>query len=325
MHGAFGAGGVRSEPSHRSDFTGRRPEVTAVVVTHNSARHLADLGHALSSGSLSPTRMLVVDNASRDDSVACARSSGFDVCQMASNTGFGAACNVGLRAALTEFALFCNPDIVPSPGALDRLVGALVSRPSAAVAGAALRAPVEARRFSRLTGNLWHFLPPVLKQKARRYKPTWRVDDTRDHVPVDFAEGAFILCRVTPLLDVGGFDECFFLYSEEEDLCRRLGLLGWETLLVPSAIVAHGYSESTENVDKQVMAPFRLHSLYWYYRRYHSRAYAEVARSMLAICIAIDRAYRAVSGREQIYGRSAALAPFRSMDAILRDYERGHE
>ncbi len=70
--------------------------VTAVVVTHNSARHLAPLGRALSAGSLAPARMLAVDNLSDDGTVEQARAAGFEVLETGANRGFGAGCNVGL-------------------------------------------------------------------------------------------------------------------------------------------------------------------------------------------------------------------------------------
>ena len=101
------------------------------------------------------------------------------------------------------------------------------------------------------------------------------VDRGADWLTVDYATGAFILCRVSAMHSVGGFDESFFLYCEEEDLARRLRELGWQTLLVPSAVGAHEHSTSSEGVDQAVMAPFYFHSLYRYYRRYHSRGYAE--------------------------------------------------
>jgi N-acetylglucosaminyl-diphospho-decaprenol L-rhamnosyltransferase len=291
-------------------------DITAVAVTYNSARHLAALGRALASATLVPTRMLVVDNASSDDSVDRARTAGFDVLEMESNQGFGAGCNAGLNASSSEFVLFCNPDVEPSPNALKRLFDALRTTPTAAIAGASLRHPVEARRFSRLPDNLWYFIPAPLKHRLNRFKPTLTVDVSMTHVVVDFAEGAFILCRSAALRSVRGFDESFFLYSEEEDLARRLGARGWQTILAPSATVGHGHSESSDGVGKPLMEPFRLHSLYWYYRRYHPRLYAELARDTLAICVLIDRAYRALTGKDQLYCAGAAIAAFRSTDAL---------
>jgi GT2 family glycosyltransferase len=297
-------------------------EVTAIVVTHNSARHLEDLGHALAIGSLVPTRMVVVDNASIDDTVVRARLAGFEVLETGRNDGFGAGCNAGLRTASSEFVLFCNPDVLPSSNALERLLATLTSTPTAAIAGATVGDDVQVRRFSRITANLAGFLPKRLQGRVWRFAQNVPGDQSEDHIVVDYAEGAFILCRAAALRSVQGFDERFFLYCEEEDLSRRLGERGWETLVVPSAKVSHEESSSSEGVDAAVMAPFRTHSLYRYYRKYHSRIYAELARYSVAACVILDRGYRALAHRPQIYGPGTATAPFRSTDAVRRDYER---
>jgi N-acetylglucosaminyl-diphospho-decaprenol L-rhamnosyltransferase len=298
------------------------PAVTAVVVTHNSARHLAELGRALSDGSLAPTRRLAVDNLSLDDTVEQARAAGFEVLETGANNGFGAGCNAGLRATRTEFVLFCNPDVRPSPSALERLAAALTSTSSAAIAGAVLGEHVQPRGFSRISKNVAGFLPDRLLERLRRVKGRAPVEPSASELVVDYVEGAFLLCRVAPLRSVEGFDERFFLYCEEEDLSRRLHERGWQTLLVPSAVVSHEQRGSSTGFDSAAMAPFFTHSLYWYYRKYHSRSYAELARCVLAICVLLDRGYRALARRPQQYGPGAALAPFRSIEALRRQRER---
>jgi N-acetylglucosaminyl-diphospho-decaprenol L-rhamnosyltransferase len=316
MNGSSSAAGADRDPAAWGKL------VTVVVVSHNSAEPIATLAAALEQSNILPKRWLVVDNDSNDDTAERAKAAGFEVHQLDENVGFGAACNVGLSAAETEFVLFCNPDIVPGREAIDRLITALLDAPSGAMVGPALGEPVEARHFSRLSGNLWQFLPRFAKRRVRRYGPTHPVRADKFAEPVDFVEGAFILCRVNALRSVDGFDERFFLYSEEEDLARRLRQRGWQTLIVPSATVTHGGSKSSKDVDRSTMAAFRLHSLYWYYRRYHPRWYAECARVTLAVCVVIDRAYRAVRHERQLYSASSALAGFRSISAIRFDYER---
>ncbi len=314
-----------SEPGDAQDGSDRMERessvttagVTAVVVTHNSARHLQMLGRALVLGSLAPKRMLVVDNASVDDTIAQARLAGFDVHETGSNDGFGAACNTALRMTDTEFVLFCNPDVLPAPGALDVLVTALIANSKAAIAGS-----VEGRRFSRLSREIVGFFPRRLQHRVQRFGGSLSVDQGKDWVVVDYVVGAFILCRTAALSSVGGFDERFFLYCEEEDLSRRLGERGWQTLMVSSALIAHESSASSDGVYESDTAPFRLHSLYWYYRKYHNRLYAESARCVLALCVTIDRLYRVFTRQEQVYGLWTALAPFRDIDSIRREFER---
>jgi GT2 family glycosyltransferase len=298
------------------------PQVTAVVVTYNSARHLEAIGCALASCPLPLRRILAVDNASTDDTVCRAQSAGFEVLETGSNDGFGAACNVGLHSASTEFVLFCNPDARPSPDALGRLVAALIGNPTAAIAGVAFDKPDLARRFSKITGDIWIFLPKPLQRLLARFAIEVPIDPTSDQVVVDYVVGAFMLCRATALRLVGGFDERFFLYCEEEDLCRRLGEIGWQTLLVPTARATHEKSTSSEGTDGKAMAPFLLHSLYWYYRKYHSRTYAESARCILSACVVIDQCYRAITRKAQVYGTGTARASFRSINVLRAENAR---
>jgi N-acetylglucosaminyl-diphospho-decaprenol L-rhamnosyltransferase len=321
----------RTDPIAADTARGRLPPalaastvggVTAVVVSYNSARRLSALGEALSASTLRLDRMLVVDNASVDDTVARAREAGFEVHETGSNDGFGAGCNVALRLADTEFVLICNPDVVPAPAALEQLMAALWAVPTAAIAGAAFDQKVQARRFSRLSATVWSFLPRRAQRPLKRFAVEVSVDRSREYVAVDYVVGAFMLCRVDALRSVGGFDERFFLYSEEEDLCRRLGEHGWQTLFVPSVSLTHEHSTSSEGVNIAVMSPFRFHSLYWYYRKYHSRAYAELARFTLAACLIADRTYRVLTRRQQVYGPGAATAPFRAIGSLRRAQER---
>jgi N-acetylglucosaminyl-diphospho-decaprenol L-rhamnosyltransferase len=296
--------------------------VTVVVVTHNSAGHMVPLGGVLKSGCVLAARMLVIDNASIDGTGAEAEAAGFEVIRTTINNGFGAGCNIGLHAAATEFVIFCNPDARPAPHALERLVDALRARPMAAIAGPASSFPVEARGFARIGGDMWGFLPPWLQRRASRFASRVPVDRSQNNVAVDYVNGALIACRAEALRQAGGFDERFFLYSEEEDLCRRLAAHGWETLLVPAATIDHKASTSSTSVDEAVMAPFRFHSLYWYYRKYHPRPYAEMARAVHAACVTFDRIYRLLTRQRQVYGPGTALAPFRNIASVRRRHEQ---
>jgi N-acetylglucosaminyl-diphospho-decaprenol L-rhamnosyltransferase len=297
--------------------------ITAVVVTHNSARHLRALGDALSAGSVTPARMLAVDNLSSDDTLECARTAGFDVLETGVNDGFGAGCNAGLGATDTEFVLFCNPDVRPSATAVEQLLRALEQHPTAAIAGAALDGEWRGRQFSSIARNIAGFFPRSLLELLRASRPTAQTPaSTREPAVVDYVVGAFILCRVGPLRAVGSFDERFFLYCEEEDLSRRLRDHGWLTVVVPDATVAHEQRGSSEGFGSAAMAPFFTSSLYWYYRKHCSRAYAELARCVLAACVLLDRGVCALTRRPQRYGRGAASAPFRSAESVRRRQQR---
>ena len=138
-----------------------------VLVTFNSERHLSDLARAFADSSVSAQRLLVVDNASSDRSVRLARAEGFEVLENPRKDGFGAGCNAGLRAADTEYVLFCNPDVRPSPNAVELLLHSLQRNPRAAIAGPSLGEHADVRRFSRLGDSLASLLPERLHLRLR--------------------------------------------------------------------------------------------------------------------------------------------------------------
>jgi GT2 family glycosyltransferase len=110
------------------------PLVSLVLVTYNSDRELTACMDALAGLDYEPFEVIVVDNASQDDSVAVAQArAGVEVIVNARNEGFGAACNLGAARAGGELIMFLNPDIVMTPGCLTTLVAHLRERPDAGI------------------------------------------------------------------------------------------------------------------------------------------------------------------------------------------------
>ena len=196
--------------------------VTVLVVSYNSAHCLPALGHSLQG----LPWVTVIDNASGDDTLAWlplhlpqAR-----VLRQARNLGFGAANNLGWQAAGTEFVLLLNPDCVCTPEAIAQLV-----RCGDAYPGASTVAP-------QLLG----------RRRELDISYRWRVDGWASRGPgadgpccVGFVSGAVMLIRRSALQQVGGFDEGFFLYYEDEDLCLRLIDQVGPIVLDPAAQVQH--------------------------------------------------------------------------------------
>lgn len=190
----------------------------------------------------------VVDNASGDDSVELASSefAWVTVIANARNVGFGAAHNQVLRQARGRYWLVLNSDAAPEPGALRTLVDAMDADPSLGAAGPMLRYPTgevqsSRRRFPTLatlfleSTQLQRFWPhnAVLDRYYVQDRPDEAAQD------VDWLVGACLCVRAAAVRQVGLFDERFFMYSEEIDLCRRLRAAGWRIRYVPQAAVTH--------------------------------------------------------------------------------------
>jgi GT2 family glycosyltransferase len=234
---------------------------SAIVVLHNSG---AEVGACLRSLP-SEVETVVVDNASHDDGVQVARAARPDAAILdTGNRGFGAGCNLGARNASGDLLLFVNPDCVLEDGAVEALAERLASLPGGIVGPALLTMEGElrhvCRRRSQPPQDVAALLPIVWKRPpafARRDLPATH-PVYRHGGPVDYLQGACMLLRRTDFIAAGGFDEDFFLFSEEEDLCDRLRARGGECVYEPRARVRHAWGASTAQVEHG--------AVYHYYR-----------------------------------------------------------
>jgi GT2 family glycosyltransferase len=224
--------------------------VSVVIVTYESRAHiLTCLDALLSTAKDIIFDCTVVDNASGDGGVDAVSQAGpwVHVIRNGENLGFGKAVNIGVRAAVGDYVLIMNPDTVVQPGALHEMASFLDHRPQAAACGPQLlSAAGEFQRSSR------RGFPTPLNAFAYfsgldRLFPRWHALNgyQRRDLPAeletrtDCISGACMLVRRQQFLDVGGFDEEYFLFGEDIDLCWKLKEAGWEIWYVPSAIVRH--------------------------------------------------------------------------------------
>lgn len=219
--------------------------VDVVVVTHQSA---ATLGAALDAVRRAPrvNSILVVDNASCDDTRRVANEAGVTVVPNERNVGFAAGVNAGLPLCRSPYVLLLNPDAVLLPDDLDRLVRALQADKAAVAAGPMLvgesgRAIVGGRRFSTPLNRLFALAPVTRRWRHGRLGPEYPrgMAVSRQPATVDYLWGAALLLRRDFLARIGGLDGRFFLYSEDEDLGRAARALGARMLLVPTARAGH--------------------------------------------------------------------------------------
>jgi GT2 family glycosyltransferase len=234
--------------------------IDVVIVTHNNE---ATLARALASVVDSPqvVRVVVVDNASRDGTLDVARSSPALVVSNPENLGFAAAVNQALPQGDSEFVLLLNPDAELVAGALEALALALRDDDEAVVAApnfldeSAVRCG--ARRFATLANRLVPHVPLLTKLTrwyGAEYASPSMLDTGLPPCRVDYVWGACLLVRRSFLEQTRGLDERFFLYSEDEDLCRQAAQLGLRVLLVREALVRHKGAHSSGGNRATIMA-----------------------------------------------------------------------
>lgn len=196
--------------------------------------------------------IIVVDNASPDlDALQeiCLRA-GAVLLRARTNLGYGRAANAGLRLARGSCLAVANPDLVFSPGALTALAEFLQTHPQAGVVSPQLVYPdgtpqPSARRFPRLryafAGRRSFFTRWFPRYRLARDFLYAGLDQSDKPVTVEAVIGALMVFRREALEQVGGFDENYFLFGEDMDLCRRLWQAGWQVYLDPRVRVVHYY------------------------------------------------------------------------------------
>lgn len=239
-----------------------RPVIRVVVVTHNSARHIAACLSAVSSMA-ADLELRVGDNASSDATVALIRRDFPDIAvqEGARNLGFGLAVN-GLCGDLagTDYVLLINPDAVLEPGAIDALAALAARYPQAGLyGGRMLDAEGRMNPVSCLPApSLWQAAAFGLGLSLVRGAPVldpdslggWRRTGTRE-VPV--LTGGMLLIAAPLWTALGGFDEAFVLYGEDVDLCLRARALGARPMFTDRAVFRHDDGASaTSRADQQV-------------------------------------------------------------------------
>lgn len=261
----------------------------SVVILNWNVRDLLDRCLDSIRSSRYTIEMIVVDNASTDDSVVMVRDKYPQVTLMVNegNRGFTGGNNQGIATAQGRYVLVLNPDTEVVGDALDRLVAFLEAEPQVGAVGPMLLNPDRSiqpsrRRFPTvLTGffeSTWlQSLAP--RGMLRRYY----VEDVSANVvqDVDWLNGACTLFRREVLDRVGVYDEMnFFMYSEELDLCRRIKAAGWRIAYVPEAQVIHYEGKSSEQADAARHIRFNT-SKVRYFRKWHGRVVAGALRLWL--------------------------------------------
>jgi N-acetylglucosaminyl-diphospho-decaprenol L-rhamnosyltransferase len=185
----------------------------------------------------------VIDNASGDGTAELVAAE-FPEARLtlnAANRGFAVASNQGIAAGAAPWVLILNPDAAIREGTVPTLLAALEADPRAAAAGPKLvRANGELdhaakRSFPTVAGALSYFTRLDRALPAARQYTAPEVEAG----PVDAINGAFMLIRRAALDDVGLFDEGYWMYMEDLDLCYRFQTAGWRVLYQPRAIASH--------------------------------------------------------------------------------------
>ena len=253
-------------------------DLEIVIVSYNACADLeACLASLADHPPTTPHEIVVVDNASSDGSPAAARarSPKVTVIDAGDNLGFARANNLGIRATASRLLLLLNSDTLPPHGAIDRLVGILLSRTDVAVVGPRLvdaHGALEVSFGSMISpgAELWQKCLvggharrlPLLAQLVERRARAERV--------VDWVSGACLLVRRAEAEAAGLLDERFLLYGEDVDFCATVRGLGRRILYTPAVEIVHHRGRSGLSAQASTATAYRRSHLA-FYRKHHPR------------------------------------------------------
>ncbi len=253
-------------------------QLSIVIVSWNVRK---DITNCISSLSVNPPvcsfETIVVDNASSDGSAQEIREQFPEVTCVANdqNYGFAAANNQGIKLAKGEYLLFLNPDTIVRSGSLDPLVTFMDSNKDVGACGPKLlnedgSTQRSVRKFPSYRGALYRFTFLKYFKIFKNSYRSWlmRDFDHQSRIDVNQLMGAALLVRKSIIDEIGGFDENFFMYYEEVDLCYRIKKHGWRIVFLPQASITHLGGRSSQQIPaaKRIMM---LRSLLKYFRKNH--------------------------------------------------------
>lgn len=282
-------------------------DVSIIVVSYNAKEHLERCLEAVAAG---PHEVIVVDNASTDGSPELVRERfpSVRLVEAGENRGFGAGNNEGMRIATGPYFLLLNSDAWPVGDAIGELVRFADANPNVGVAGPRI-VGTDGKLQASVRGfpTLWrlateYFFLRKLAPRSRALNAFYGAGfDYRSVREADFLMGAVLLLRREAVDEVGGFDESFFMFSEETDLCFRMHEAGWAVEFFPGAEFVHiGGASTKPEWGRMFREQLRGHLRFL--AKHESPARAEQARKLLVASLrlrgAVFRGERGESYRQ---------------------------
>jgi len=246
------------------------PAFSAVLVNYNSGGELRRALESIERESAGPWEGVVVDNASTDGSErAAVECESTQLLRNRENVGFGRGVNQGVAACTADRILIMNPDCQLATGALPPLMAVLDADPRCAIAAPRILDP-DGSAQGNARGDP-DMLTGLFGRTSTLRRSLSGLDVARRNVitadaptEVDWVSGACMLVRRDALASVGGFDERYFMYWEDADLCRRLRDRGYTILYVPGSSAVHQVGQSSRTARASSIRAFH-DSAYLYY------------------------------------------------------------
>jgi N-acetylglucosaminyl-diphospho-decaprenol L-rhamnosyltransferase len=255
------------------------PTLDVVIVSYRCREMLRDCLTSLHSHPpASQMAVHVVDNASGDETDEMVRRQ-FPQVRMTAlneNVGFGAGTNIGIREGQGTYILALNPDTRVTAGALDAMLRLMEERPEIGISGCRLELEdgtfdhAAKRSFPTILGAVGHFTRLGRAARARSALAQYRAPEV-EAGPIDCVNGAFMLMRRKMLDEIGEFDEGYWMYMEDIDLCYRAARGNWVTWYEPTITVIHIKAGTSGRVRTPRLNYAFHYGMYRFYRKHYAQ------------------------------------------------------
>lgn len=287
-------------------------DISIIIVSYNTRQILAEcLNSVIQQTQGLSYEIIVIDNASVDGSVEMLRQEfpGIIVKDNRENRGFSSANNQGIAIARGDFVFFLNPDTILLNNAAKLMMEFIETQKDAGFVGPALyyqdgRYQPSIGVFSSPLHVLYLYMPFTGFIHNLYYKYLFSKDKIRN---VDWLCGAALLVRRAVLQKVGGFDENFFMYSEEEDLCLRMKKNGYRLFYFPAAKIIHLKGQSSLDRKSQSNHNFWVSKIK-FFKKHYSASQIALFKSAFILVIKI---------KKHIFGKRKDY--FTQIEKILKD------
>jgi len=309
--------------------------VSIVIVSYNTRRILDECIASIKRETAVSHEIIVVDNASRDDSTRMLKEKYPEVrlIENSENAGFAKANNQGFEVARGKYFFMLNSDTVVLDGAIDKLVDFMEKTPDAGIC-----APRNAGRAGELQYSCDHFPGiwntlcvysnlvnrfPKVKMFRRSRMQYWDYAAVRD---VERVAGCSLMIRSELYRELGGLDSNYFMYFEETDLCYRVISEGYRVVYLPYTAIIHYGGESSaaqtgERVINRTIYSYYLVSQYYFYRKNYG-LFAMIAIRGLDAAYGMALLARNAIRRDRLK-RDHGLAKGKALCASALRFQRG--
>ncbi|GCL39302.1 putative glycosyltransferase [Sphaerospermopsis reniformis] len=245
-------------------------KVSIILVNYNGAEVLPDCLNSISKFfTKDNSEVIVVDNASEDFSPDFVAKNFPDIhlVRLPVNRGFGAGNNAGAKVAKGEFLFLLNTDTIITSNILPHLINLMEENPEVGIIGPKLLFPDGSFQISfspkiSIKGEIEAKKLQSYAQFPTKLNPLEQ--DFKQIKEVDIVVGAALFIRADLFHSLGGFDENFFMYFEESDLCQRVKNKGYKILYTPQVSLIHIRGHSVNKIANKMVVEYRLSQIYYY-------------------------------------------------------------